>query len=319
MLVTAILGPLITTRAAARLTEEVPDFADTEPPPPGGFALTLPGQICKVVVPVHNPKTERYLLELASLVARHESGELLPLTIAQAQAQMDSPQMSRRLAQGEQLLTAAQDISLELGVKTIPQLRIEYDVAQGISHASREANADLIVLGFSEQRGWRSQLFSNIADQVLWSAHCLVAIANLHRSPLGYEKILVPVENFSARAMRPLRFARILAEATQAHITLLHVCQPWVSDNHHAWIEHRLSLAASQIAGPEVSASTHIISADNVTSAILQASHHQDVVLLRSRRRRVGADGLAIGAVTTPLLQRLRTSFLLLGEPHADE
>jgi Kef-type K+ transport system membrane component KefB len=316
MLVTAVMGPLITTRTASRLAEEVNEFAKDEDEPSGLTVSTLEGQPLRVVVPVYNPQTERYLLELASLVTRHESGELFPLAIAKAQSHMDSPQLSRSLQRSQQLLDHAKELSEELGVNVAPQLRIEYDVAQGISHASREVNANLIVLGFSERQGFRSQLFGNITDQVVWSAHCLVAIARMHSSPLQFQRILVPIENFSASAMRPLRFAKILAAANQANITLLQVCRARTPISHRAWNENQLALVAKRLTTEGFSADSRVVAADNVTAAILRESTAQDVVLLRFRRRRIGADGLAVGTVTTPLLQRLTCSVVLLGEPH---
>jgi len=54
---------------------------------------------------------------------------------------------------------------------------------------------------------------------------------------------------------------------------------------------------------------------DNVAQAILNASQSQDLVVLRSLRRRVGADGLAVGESIAPLVKQLTCSVVLLGEP----
>lgn len=316
MLVTAVVGPLITTRTASQLVQETGDVTNDADEPAELLAPALGEETLRVVVPVYNPKTERYLLEFASLLTRHESGELFPLAIARAQSRMDSPQLSRSLSHSQQLLDYAKELSLDLGVKVAPQLRIGYDVAQGISHASREVNANLIVLGLSERQGFRSQLFGNITDQVVWSAHCWVAIARLHGSPLQLQRILVPLENFSHRALRPLHFAKILATANQAQLTLLHVCRPGVPLSHQAWNENQLTVLVNRLNKEGFSVKPRLVIADSVTTAIVRESTPQDLVLLRFRRRRIGADGLAVGTVTTPLLQRLTCSVVLLGEPH---
>lgn len=322
MLVTSILGPLITARSAAQLTPEATILADAIEP------LDLPVQPKKtddftkktgdftVVVPVSNPQTERYLMEMATLLARHERGRIVPLAIAQAHARMDDPEMDKAVQRSQMLLDRAQELSRELGVEASPQLRIEYDIAPAITHASREQDASMIVLGWSGRLGIRARLFGNVTDSVLWSAHCLVAVARLLDSPLKIRRILVPVENLSTSAIRPVRFAQILAQVNQAQVTLIHVCDPRTPQAKIAWTHSQLSLIASQLSPAPPPTEVEIIPQENVTQAILKASQGQDLVVLRSLRRRVGADGLAIGEVTTPLVTQLTCSVVLLGEPH---
>jgi nucleotide-binding universal stress UspA family protein len=315
MLVTSILGPLITARAAAQLTPDATILEDAIDP------LDLPVEPKKrgdftVVVPVSNPQTERYLMEMATLLARHERGRIVPLAIAQAHARMDDPEMDKAVLRSQMLLDRAQELSRELGVEASPQLRIEYDIAPAITHASREQDASMIVLGWGGRLGFRARLFGNVTDSVLWSAHCLVAVARLLDSPLKIRRILVPVENLSTSAIRPVRFAQILAQVNQAQVTLIHVCDPRTPQAKIAWTRSQLSLIASQLSPDPPPTEVEIIPQENVTQAILRASQGQDLVVLRSLRRRVGADGLAIGEVTTPLVTQLTCSVVLLGEPH---
>ncbi|MGB5636620.1 MAG: hypothetical protein WBM86_28110 [Waterburya sp.] len=42
------------------------------------------------------------------------------------------------------LLTQAEEITTELNITVQPELRVEYNITQGICHTSREVNADLI-------------------------------------------------------------------------------------------------------------------------------------------------------------------------------
>lgn len=315
MLVTSILGPLITARAAAQLTPDASALADASEPSDISVESKKTGEFT-VVVPVYNPQTERYLMEMATLLARHESGRIVPLAIAQAHARMDDPEMDKAVQRSQMLLDRAQDLSRELGVEASPQLRIEYDIAPAITHASREQDASMIVLGWGGRLGFRARLFGNVTDSVLWSAHCLVAVARLLDSPLKIRRILVPVENLSTSAIRPVRFAQILAQANQAQVTLLHVCDPRTPQGKIAWIRSQLSLIASQQSSDPPPTEVEIMTQENVTQAILRASQGQDLVVLRSLRRRVGADGLSIGEVTTPLVKQLTCSVVLLGEPH---
>jgi Kef-type K+ transport system membrane component KefB len=315
MLVTSTLGPILTARFAPQLElsatglpedtsqgEAIAEIADKK----GEFT---------VVVPVYNPQTQRYLMEMATLLARHEGGQIVPLAIARAHARMDAPEMNQAVQKSQSLLAQAKELSRELGVEASPQLRIEYDVAQGISHASRELDASLIVLGMSGRLGFSARLFGNVTDSVLWSSHCLVAVARLLDSPLKIQRILVPVENLTPSALGPLRFAQILAEVNQAQVTLLHVCPPRTSQSKMDWTRSQLSVVVSQSMPQTSSVDIQITPHDNVMQAILNSSQSYDLVVLRSLRRHIGAEGLAISEVITPLVQRLTCSVVLLGEP----
>jgi Kef-type K+ transport system membrane component KefB/nucleotide-binding universal stress UspA family protein len=317
MLVTAVVGPLITTRAATQLAQALPPIPALEDGLSGWLEaseLTQSTTDFTVVVPVYNPKTEQSLLEMAALLTRHQGGTIVPLAIARAQSHMASPQLARSLQRCQRLLTAAQETCLTLGVTANPKLRIEYDVAQGISHLSREVEANLVLLGLGSHLGFRAQLLGNITDQVLGASHCLVAIARLQQSPLACQKILVPVENFTTATLQAVYFAQGLAVANQAQLTFLHICLPHTPRAQKDWAREQLALMVKGLTLPKALVRVQVVVAKEVISKILRESQKQDLVVLRSRRQRVGADGLPISEVTFPLLQRLTCSVVLLGD-----
>lgn len=328
MLVTSIAGPLITTRAAARLTSNQTNTkaeAEVE-----AKIENQPQEKLRVVVPVYNPQTERYLLELASLLTKKNGGEIVPLAIARAEAKLDSPQLNESVIKCQKLLAQAQEISEELGIATVPELRIEYDVAQGISHASREVNANLIILGFNTLNDFRSRLFGSVPDGVLWSAHCPVVMARLLASPLTMERILLPIESFNPIGLRPVIFAQSLVGGnvsshgaystpsdslakTDTAITLLHVCPSGTSKERRTILHNHLATIAKKYL-PSKTVDIHITAQNNFVNAIINASRTHELVILRSQRHRSGVDSLALGATTRPLLQNLNCSVVLLGE-----
>lgn len=313
MLVTAILGPLVTANAARRLAAQEEfdehELLDWLPPPsdiPESFS---------VVVPVYNPHTEQSLIELAATVARYKNGRVIPLAIALAQPHMDSPQLSRAVAHSRQRLEAAQMISEKFEATIDPKLRIEYNVAQAICHVSREENANLIILGMGQQTKFNRYLFSNIQDDVLWAAHCPVIVARLFESPARFKSILVPIENPSLLALRALRFAQVLAAANGGQITLLHVCSPRASQISQARLQKQLETLVDRLPAANCPIKIQLLACDNVIATIAKNARDYDLVILRSQRRRSG-NGLTIGANTTPLLERLNGSVILVGEPH---
>lgn len=313
MLVTAVLGPLTTTRAGKHLVEEdalgETEVLDWLPP-----ASDIPESFA-VVVPVYNPNTEQWLIELAAAVAQYANGRVIPLAVALAQPQMDSPQLARAVAHSRQRLEAAQTISAGLEAEIDPRLRIEYNVAQAISHLSREENADLILLGMGPRSRLKPRLFSNIQDDILWSAHCPVVVARLLASPTTCKTILLPIENPSPTALRTLRFAQVLASTTQAKITLLHVHSSRASDLQRSRLSKQLELLVKRLPAADSKIDICLLAGDNAVATIVKTAARYDLVMLRLQRRRVG-NGLTVGASTTPLVDQLTGSVILVGEPH---
>jgi Kef-type K+ transport system membrane component KefB/nucleotide-binding universal stress UspA family protein len=312
MVVTSTLGPLITSRVAVGLTPSLEQpQAEVNPPVWEQGDRETP---FTVMVPVYNPQTEQHLIEMAGLLARHGHGRIVPLAIATASAHMDAPQLEASLAQSEKLLEKAQALSRSLGIAAEPLLRIDDAFALGISRAAREQNASLIVMGWGNRTGLRARLFGNVIDSVLWASHCPVAVTRLLDSPKKFQRILVPVDNLTPTILQPVQFAQILAEANQAQVTLLNVCDRRTSPGKIAWMRSQLSLMVSKLPAaypPEIQIMPH----ENVAQAILQAARLYDLVVLRSLRRRTSAGGLAISDVTTELVGQLTCSIVMLGEP----
>ncbi|WP_375514580.1 cation:proton antiporter [uncultured Nostoc sp.] len=311
MVVTSTLGPLITSKIAVGLNSSPAEAP--APPLPGQNAPRIDSAFT-IVVPVYNPHTEQYLIEMAALLARQCKGKIIPLAITNATAQMDAPQLEASLQRSEQLLTKATVHSRVLGIAAEPMLRIDDAFAQGISRAAREQKANLIVMGWGKRTGLRARLFGNVIDGVLWASHCPVAVTRLVESPKKIQRILVPVENLTAPTLQPVQFAQMLAEANQSHITVLNVCDRRTSSSKIAWRRSHLSLLVSKLAltnAPEI----QIIAHENVAQAILQAARLYDLVVLPFIRNRTSPGGLAISDVTTQLARQLTCSIVMLGEP----
>ena len=311
MLVTSTLGPLMTSRIAVGLNS--PPAEDPVPPLPEENTSET-NSAFTIVVPVYNPQTQQYLIEMAALLARQSQGKIIPLAIATAAAHMDAPQLEASLQRSEWLLNKATTQSRALGVAAEPVLRIDDAFAQGISRAVREQKANLIVMGWGKRTGLRARLFGNVIDGVLWASHCPVAVTRLVESPKKIQRILVPVENLTAPTLQPVHFAQMLAEANQSHITVLNVCDRRTSSSKIAWRRSHLSLLVSKLAlanTPEI----QIIAHENVAQAILQAARLYDLVVLPFIRNRTSPGGLAISDVTTQLARQLTCSIIMLGEP----
>jgi nucleotide-binding universal stress UspA family protein len=321
MLVTSTLGPIITSRYAPELTV-TPELD------PEGVIGSLnwdeaEERFFTVVVPVHNPKTERYLIELAALLVRNYPGRIVPLSVATGHTHMNDPQITTALRRSQALLAAAVEVSREVGVEAEPLIRIDDSIAQGINRASREQNASLVVMGWGRRTGLQARLFGSVIDSVLWGSHCPVAISRLLESPTKVQRILVPLENMTPRSLWVTRFAHVLAEAIQAKVTLLHVSEPTVAspfsrsgEGKIAWTRAQLELMATKVS-PNSMPQIQIQSDEDVVKAIAAVASEHDLVILCSSHRRTSAGGLAVSDVTSQITERLTCSIIMLGEPYA--
>ncbi|BAY96688.1 sodium/hydrogen exchanger [Tolypothrix tenuis PCC 7101] len=317
MLVTAILGPVITARVATALQVSESDFATDKLT---NWWDNSQEQLVEdkhnpftIIVPIYNPQTQRYLIEMAALIGRHESGRIVPLAITKAHIQMDDPQLVTALEESKQRLNLTREISQEFDVEVSPAIRIDDDAALGISRTSREQNASLVVMGWSRTTGLRARLFGSVIDSVFWSSHCPVAVTRLLSSPTTIQRILVPVGDLTRQTIGAIRFAQILADVNQAEVVLLHVSDrktpPHLVDRFAAQLSD--IAAKSQL---QVNTNIQTIKGDDVARVIIREAEKFDLAVLRSVRYRT-AGGLAVSHVTTQVLRELKCSIVLLGEP----
>jgi Kef-type K+ transport system membrane component KefB/nucleotide-binding universal stress UspA family protein len=323
MLVTAIAGPILTDRYARRLPLPQKEIAAWESAPaqedplaPLFCLINGEDRSFKVVVSIANPQTRRYLVEMGALLARHEEGVVMPLSITKAYVHMDEPELTAALQDTRKLLQRATAVGQEFGVPVNPLNRIDDDVARGISRAAREVDASLVVMGWSPTTSLQARLFGTLIDSVFWSSHCPVAVMRLLVEPVDIHRILVPVKNLTTQSLLPVRFAQLFADTNQAEVTLLWVGDRKTSKDEISRMESELNYFTSQAqAQSEVRFHIQILRDDDVAKAILQIAQGFDLVVLRSMRRRT-AGGLAVSDVATRLLKELRGSLVLFGEPH---
>ena len=327
MLVTAILGPVLTEKFGRNLTvpkanlekdarQEEPALQTEDVDLNLDNDNFLYNSLFKVVVPVYNPHTERYLIEMGALLAHHEKGIVVPLSIPKAHVHMDEPQLKFSIKRSKQLLKQALQISQEFQAKAKPIIRIDDDVARGISRAAREQNANLIVMGWSPTSSLQARLFGNIIDNVFWSTHCPVAVMRLLDEPINIHRILVPVRNITPQILRAIQFAQLFADTNEAAITLLHVRPRNTTERQIALFESELASYLTQSKSrKEVVIQT--IRNDDVAKVIINQANAHDMVILRSIHRRT-AGGLAVSDVTNKVLSSINNcSMVLFGEPHS--
>ena len=329
MVLTSILGPVLTAKFASKLripnpvletdtdlniwhleTENLESGLDT-----GESGGNIPNNKFNVVVPVYNRHNERYLIEIGALLARHQSGKVIPVSIAKAHLKMDEPKLNASLLQSKQLLRKAGKISQEFQAEVKPVMRIDDDVAEGICRTAKEENASLIAIGWGQTTSLQARLFGNIIDSVFYSSHCPVAVMRLMDEPSKIRSILVLVKSITLQDLRIVQFALLLVKTNQAEITLLHVCPRRTPDEQVSLFELELSSYLEKIQSKK-KLFIQVVRNDDLVETVSKKALSYDMVILRSiRRRTVGA--LAVSDVTTEILEELSSSIILFGEPHS--
>ncbi len=304
MLVTAMVGPILTQRFGRQLQSPrraqplrsltIPETFVTYPP-------------SRVLVSLANPNTKTHLVETAALLARQGEGKVISLAVV-----VDGMATNNDIEQAQSLLEETQELSNHFDVSILPVLRLDDNIAQGITRTAREHSATWIVMGWSPTT-LRERFLGKTIDHVFWTAHCPVVVMNLHEDPTEIKRILVPIENLSPPSWRTIEFAQLIAQNNQAEVTLLHVV-PWGESNEEMeafeeglkdWLLwHNFHLPI------HIQTMVH----DHVPKAIIEVAQEYDLTVLRALRRQT-AGGLAVSDITTEIVADLQGSLVLVAEP----
>lgn len=319
MLATSVSGPILTDRTGRKLRATTTP-KDLESLAGEGFLhLAAPDHphtsplAFQVLLPLANPHTQQHLVTIGAMLAQHEQGTIVPLAIAKAPSQLDSPRFKQRLQQSRDRLQRAMDLSQTLDIPANPRLRIDDDIANGICHAACEIDAALIVMGWSPTMSLPARLFGSVIDRVLWSAHCPVAVVSLMAAPQQFQRILVPLRALTPEAIHAVRFAQLLAESNNATITILNVSDRHDSPEAAAQFDQAIGQVMELWAQDE-NVKIVTVCDPNPARCIISTAQQHDLVVLRSMRRRT-IGGLAVSDVTTEVLEAIDCSFVLFGEP----
>ncbi|KAF0654609.1 Kef-type K+ transport system membrane protein [Cyanobium sp. Copco_Reservoir_LC18] len=325
MVVTATLGPILTTVAMTRMASRRSRELSLQE----SGQLALVRRALRVLVPVSDARSEGFLLALAGRLIDGEAGRqglVLPLAVvsprqAGAGRGPHPPVVHRALAEGRQRLERADARTAAAGVPSRSLLRVDNDIPGGIARAALEQGADLVLVGVARGPGLGRWLFGDLVAAICRQAHCPVVMARLGEDPAGFRRLLVPVKDLSAGALEQFQLAERLLSARPpgegAAITLLHVHEPWLPQAERERLNRQLQawIPSPPGTGGTVPVAVELLADPNVAEAIERSSESHDLVILRSLRRLV--EGLPIPASdqATGLLRRLACSVLVISDP----
>ena len=326
MVVTATLGPILTARSVRRLVEPArprsisadhDDVVLTDDDAP----IDVVSRPLTIVVPVANPSTEQGLLSIASRLLSGGSqtqGQLLPLALVCPSLEEARGGLNRALASARDRLSKAAAIGRDLEVRTRCLLRLDEDIAGGMSRSALEQGADLLMIGAGRPDKVRRWFFGDLVDGVCRTAHCPVVVLNLAgRQVDSLQRILVPIKDLSASAREQFELAqRLLAceSGDQCLITLLHIVDPRLNRFERIRIEQELRRWQPRSSTASV-IRIQLVSGPGVETKIERSSREHDLVILRSQRRQVAGLPIPTSDRTSNLVSLLNCASMVISEP----
>ena len=325
MVVTATLGPILTERSVTRLTEDrqgmVPTSFGEEAATADGVSEVVQRPL-RIVVPIANPGNEGGLLNIASRLLRGSAGGeglLLPLAMVNPSLEEVRGGLNRAVVAARGRLAAAAAIGSSLQVPTRTLLRLDEDIAGGMSRTALEQSADLLLIGAGRADQLRAWFLGDIVDGVCRIAHCPVVVVNLGRQRVtALSRILVPIKDLSASAREQFELAlRVINTAAleeRTRITLLHVHDPRFSGQDRRWMEEQLIRWRPQ-GIPAERFHIVIVRGPGIDVAIHRLSREHDLVILRTQRRRVAGLPIPGSDRTSKLISQLPCAAMVISDP----
>ncbi|WP_049920223.1 cation:proton antiporter [Halobiforma nitratireducens] len=166
LLVTALVSPWLTERAAHRLALERDPGEDASSATDPNILLPLS----------HNAELQQRLLELAFLIKGDRGSEPVHLLTV---VQPDEGEPQRRIAETNEELEglAATASAAEVPIET--ETRVNHNVASGIVQGAVEVQANQIIMGWDARESFRHRIFGSIIDQVLERSSLPVLVSRL--------------------------------------------------------------------------------------------------------------------------------------------
>lgn len=180
ILITCLFATFVTEKAAKKMV--VLGLGDSDEPEP-----VKPKQREKILLPIANFSNFEKLLDFAILVKDPKSkAPITMLSVVSNDAAAEENIANARTKIDSVLLHAS---ASETKVDFITA--IDHNPGSGISRASKEVLANLIVLGWPTKKGFIDQLMGEVLEQVLENTDKMVFITNTDKASMSYKRILL--------------------------------------------------------------------------------------------------------------------------------
>ncbi len=149
----------------------------------------------RIMVPVSKPVRSSRLLDLSFLI-RDKSlpGEIRALTIVH-----DGLELDQATSQAERLLADCLTHAAAADMEVMPSLRVDLNVSDGIIHAAKELQSDLVMVGWAEGQAIRNRIFGSLMENLLNSCPSRLLFCRLVSQPNTTGRVNLFLPPFSAK------------------------------------------------------------------------------------------------------------------------
>ena len=263
----------------------------------------------RITIPISNPRTETNLVELACMVATNRENATVHVAhIVQVpdrmRLQFDARQQERVMRESTAKLHDVEQIAEPYNVPMETSTVISYNSFEEIFHQATQDDADLVVMGWGEDKLWDTLRSGRPVDELTNTLPCDFLV--LKDRGLDTSKVLLPTaggpdSNVSADVARALR-------AMGAELTLLHVADEGERETGEqfirTWAEKRDLSDADRI----------VDDTGNVEDAIAREAADHTLVLIGATERGL-LSRLARDSLHLQVINEVDCSVLLAEHP----
>jgi len=205
ILLTSITSPLIVQRFAPDIQTVIGDEKSSP-------------LFSRILVPVVNPRTQEYLIGLATLLAKVNDGKTIALNVVSAGSSQEGDFAIHRdlLGKTPEIMNDPQS-----EIELIPRLAETH--AKGILYTAQEQNASIILMGWRGKRTLRESLLGTVLDEVIWGSETPVIVAKLSIPLNGMQRVafVLPPNSIPQIALRRMLEVNLsLAKALNVPLTI---------------------------------------------------------------------------------------------------
>ncbi|MCM1985294.1 chloride channel protein [Lyngbya confervoides] len=149
----------------------------------------------RILLPLSNPKTADFLIQLAITLARDRNYELECLQVIVVSGETPLTEAAVDVRAAKRLLERSVRRAEQAGVPVHTQIKVAREVAQAILETEKERLIDLILMGWERRPAPQERIFGNVVDTIIRQASGQVLlVCNSHRPDLSrIHHWLVPI------------------------------------------------------------------------------------------------------------------------------
>lgn len=254
----------------------------------------------RLLVPIANPETATFLIEMATAIARERNYEIECLQVILVPRRYPPAQTPVDTTGSHKLLELAQSLRQKYQIPVHTQIRVAHDVAQTILETIQKRHIDLLLMGWKGNTSTPGRIFGSTVDKIIHQATCEVVVVkpgktntkslsytgfNSQTSNLSFKSWLIPVASAVNAKVGIELLPALVTLADRSNIRLTRVFKPSEEKPDMGMLEKEVrDLIQSRNLSTEVTADP--VPAKSVSAGIINLvkKEHYDFVIVGASR-----------------------------------